>query len=225
MFRRISVLSAITSVPRTDLDTKANALSDSRIALAKYFEGLDKENIDRLSEVAQNAQAELFKDDCRLLCQQIKANAAQIREYEAQREQLQKGSGSEPLAIAAALQNVYADKAGIPHVAPVPLPGAETGGKDDSDFWTSVSLEVSSSSREESETQSTSWSLGGSPSWGHCQGPGAIPFRLDSQSNASKQMANSSVKISFECMRVDITRPWLRGELFYDHDLRVACDE
>jgi len=224
MSRRISVFPAITSISRTDLDAKANALSNSRIALAKYFEGLDKENIGRLSEVAQNAQAELFKDDCRLLCQQIKANAAQIREYEAQREQLQKGPGSESFAVAAALQDVYADKAGIPRVNPVPLPGPETGGKDDSDFWTSVSLEVSSSSREETESQSTSWSAGGSPSWGHCT-DGANPFHLNSHSNASKQMANSSVKISFECMRVDITRPWLRGELFYDHDLRVAADE
>ncbi|KAF9646093.1 hypothetical protein BDM02DRAFT_317940 [Thelephora ganbajun] len=37
-------------------------------------------------------------------------------------------------------------------------------------------------------------------------------------------MANSSVKVSFECMRVDITRGWLRGELFYDDGLKVLKD-
>lgn len=36
------------------------------------------------------------------------------------------------------------------------------------------------------------------------------------------QMAKSSVKATFECMRVDITRPWLRADLFFDDDLRVA---
>jgi len=45
----------------------------------------------------------------------------------------------------------------------------------------------------------------------------------DATSDVAKQMANSTIKASFECMRVDITRSWLRGELFYDDDLRVAA--
>jgi len=45
----------------------------------------------------------------------------------------------------------------------------------------------------------------------------------DATVDAAKQMADSSIKVSFDCMRVDITRSWLRGELFYDDDLRVAA--
>ena len=45
----------------------------------------------------------------------------------------------------------------------------------------------------------------------------------DATADAAKQMANSSIKAAFDCMRVDITRSWLRGELFYDDDLRVAA--
>ena len=46
-------------------------------------------------------------------------------------------------------------------------------------------------------------------------------FHQEYHSAASREMANALVKISFECMRVDIIRPWLRGRLFQDHELRV----
>ena len=208
---------------RTDLENKTKALAEKRIALGKHFESLDKQNIGELSKLAQKAQDNLFEDNCKLLQQQIDANDAQIKEYQAQRDRLQKGSSTGSTSVVVGLQDTYADKAGIPRVAPVPAQNPD--GKDDSDYWTSISLEVSSSySHEQTETQSTSWSAGGSGSWG-LWSVGANVSHSDSHSNASKQMANSSVKISFECMRVDITRPWLRGELFYDHDLRVAAGE
>lgn len=35
-------------------------------------------------------------------------------------------------------------------------------------------------------------------------------------------MANSKVKVTFDCLRVDIDRPWLRPELFYDDGLIPA---
>ena len=182
---------------------------------------MDKENVGHLAEAAQNAQADLFKNECALLKRQIQVNEDQIKEYQTRLEGLQRGSGSQPLTVAVNLQDTFADKAGIPRPPPIPV----TDGKDDSDFWTSISLEVSSSySHEATETQSTSWSAGGSASWGLLS-VGASASHSDSHSDASKQMANSSVKISFECMRVDIGRSWLRGELFYDHDLRVTAGE
>ena len=61
-------------------------------------------------------------------------------------------------------------------------------------------------------------------SWGTWSAA-ASAFHSEAQSNVSRQMSDASVKVSFECMRVDISRPWLRGELFYDHDLRVAAGE
>jgi ribosomal protein L29 len=198
---------------------KGKISSEKQIALSKHFESLDKENIEELSKHAQNVQAQLFEEKCKLLLQQIEANKTQIQEYEAQRTRLQGGSGPDSVGF----QDSYADKAGIPRAAPVPLP--QTEGKDNSDNWTSISFRVSSSySHEQTETQSTSFSAGGAASWG-LWSVGASVSHSDSHSNALKQMSNAEVKVSFECMRVDIARPWLRGELFYDHDLRVATEE
>ena len=210
---------------RTDLNAAATELSNCRTALAKHFEAVDKENIAGLSDTARTAQSKLFENECQLIKAQIAANNTQIEEYKQQRTQLQTSSTSESSNVVVKFQDSYADKAGIPRATPAPPPNAAANGKDDSDFWTSISLEVSSSySHEETETQATSWSVGGSASWG-LWSVGVSASHSDSHSNASKQMANSSVKVSFECMRVDITRPWLRGELFYDHDLRVAAGE
>ena len=197
-------------------------LAASRTALAGQFEIVDKDNVDKLSDAARDTQIQVFASKCKLLTDQQKANEAKITEYEAQRKKLQDGSGP-GTSVAADFQDKYADKAGIPR--DVPRPPTATGEKNEADYWTSISTKVSSSfSHEETEVQSTSWSTGGSVGWGWFSA-GASASHSDSHSNVSKQMANSSVKISFDCMRVDITRPWLRGELFYDHDLSVAASE
>ncbi|CAE6473609.1 unnamed protein product [Rhizoctonia solani] len=76
-----------------------------------------------------------------------------------------------------------------------PSEGAKAG----PDFFTPITVEVTSSSEtKRTEESATSFSAGAS---------------------AMSELAESSVKISFECMRVDITRPWLRPELFYDEEL------
>ncbi|KAJ6590302.1 hypothetical protein B0H10DRAFT_1961122 [Mycena sp. CBHHK59/15] len=41
----------------------------------------------------------------------------------------------------------------------------------------------------------------------------------EAHAEAMSELPNAAVKISFECMRVDIGRAWLRPELFYDEDL------
>ena len=197
-------------------------LAASRTALAEQFKSVDKENIEKLSEAARTTQIQVFDTQCKLLTDQQKANEAKITEYEVQLKRLQDGS-SPGTSVAADFQDQYTDKAGIPRDVPVPPPA--TGEKNDTDYWTSISAKVTSSaSHEETEVQSTSWSMGGSAGWG-LWSVGASASHSESHANASKQMANSSVQISFDCMRVDISRPWLRGELFYDHDLRVAANE
>lgn len=197
-------------------------MGEKRLALNKYFESLEKNNIGDLSKIAQKTQANLFENECALIKQQLDANDAQIKEYEAQRERLQQGGTTGSKSTVVGLQDDYSDKAGIPRA---PAPALPSGEKDFSDFWTSITVEVSSSySHEASQSSSTSWSVGGSASWG-LWSAGASASQSKATSDASKQMSNASVKVSFECMRVDISRPWLRGELFYDHDLRVAANE
>ena len=182
---------------------------------------MEKNSIGQLSKTAQEAQAKLFEGNCELITQQMEANEAQIREYQAQRDKLQAGTTSDSKSVVVGLQDDYSDRAGIPR-APVAPP---TDGNDDSDYWTSITLEVSSSfANEKTDSSSMSWSAGGSVSWGFFSAS-ASASHSEAQSNVSRQLSNASVKVSFECMRVDISRPWLRGEIFYDHDLRVAPGE
>ena len=146
----------------------------------------------KLSDIARGTQAKVFDNQCKLLVDQRTANETQIAEYEAQCKRLQDDS-SPGSSVVVDFQDTYADKAGIPRAVSVPSPA--TGGKNDSDFWIPISTEISSHfSHEEA---------------------GVL-------SNPSKQLSNSSARISFEYMRVDISRPWLSGELFYDDDLRVG---
>lgn len=88
-------------------------------------------------------------------------------------------------------------------------------------------MEVSASSDSKSSvSEASSFSAGASTSYGFF-GLG-IGLELSAEgshneesahSQAMSELVNSSVRISFQCMRVDITRPWLRPELFYDEDL------
>ena len=210
----------VTNLSRSKCDEKKKQLDSARTALRESFERLDKTSIGNLSALAQKDQASLFENKCKLIEDQITANGKQIEEY---KERLRKWPGPDYEAIAAGFQGDIADEAGVPRATLFQPPNTE--GKDDSDVWTSVSATVSSSDfHEAAETQSTSWSAGGSVGWGFLSvGPNVS--HSNSHSNALKQMASAKVKISFECMRVDITRPWLRGELFYEHDLRVVADE
>ena len=198
-------------------------MSLKRAALATHFKGLEKDNIAKLTQIAQDAQNKLFEESCDLIKKQVADNNALITEYSARCDTLRMGSGHDSKTTATGLQNNFADKAGIARDAPAPAPNAD--GKDDSDYWTSISVEVSSSySHEETETNANTFSAGGAAGWGLWT-VGAAASHSSSSSDASKQMANSSINVSFECMRVDVTRTWLRGELFYDHELRVAPNE
>jgi len=50
---------------------------------------------------------------------------------------------------------------------------------------------------------------------------GGISPHYSGSTVTTRRMANSSVNVSFECMRVDISRPWLCGKLFCDDGLKV----
>lgn len=166
-----------------------------------------------LNQRAAKSQDGLFENQAEAISAQIEANNKKIAGYE------EKLKGLTPLDTATTFQNALAQSAGIPPPLPDTFPTSDVP-----DFWTKISVEVSSSyTAEQSETKSSSYSVGGAVGWGLLSIGGSYSHSSQS-SDAAKQMANSSVKVSFECMRVDITRAWLRGELFYDDGLKVIKD-
>ena len=190
-------------------------MNSARENLTNHFGEVDKGNVNKLNEAATAAQAELFANECALLKAQLTANKVQIGDYQAQLDGL-KTPGS-----AKNLQNTFSAIAGIPP-APADTPAPDPTTPKEADYWTSIAVEVSSSySAEQSDSSSNSFSIGGGASWGLCS-VGGTASHSNATANAAKQMANSSIKASFDCMRVDISRNWLRGELFYDDALRVA---
>ena len=209
-----SVFLSLTVVlfSRTDLEATLKTYNDARDKLTTYFSDIDKNNINKLNDSAITAQAALFANDCDLLKKQVAANDTQIGNYQSQIKTLQAPD------TASSIQDTFAISAGIPPAPPDVTPSTAS----QADYWTSISVEVSSSyTAEQSSSSSNSYSVGGSASWGLWSVGGGVSH-TDATSDAARQMANSSIKATFECMRVDITRGWLRPELFYDDDLSVA---
>ncbi|KAG5650242.1 hypothetical protein H0H81_000195 [Sphagnurus paluster] len=183
----------------------------------------DQETIENSNSANQAAQDKLYRSfsgDNGLSAQIIKENNTKIDQYKVEREKLVGGTNGD--AVVAQL----AADAKIP--APKADPQADTTTvptKSEEDYWTTISLEISSaSSSEKSSSKATKASLGASVRYGLFSADVSVDHS-SSSADAEAEMANNSVKISFECMRVDIARNWLRGELFYDADLTVGPNE
>jgi hypothetical protein len=121
---------------------------------------VDKANIRKLNEKARSAMNDLLAGNATGLQHQIDANNALITQYTQQRDRLQ-GSTTSTKDI----QDTFAAEAGIGPAGPdVPTkvkPGEEPN------FWTSISLEVSSSyTAEQSSSTSTSMSARAGYSFG-----------------------------------------------------------
>lgn len=88
-------------------------------------------------------------------------------------------------------------------------------------YWTTISTVVSAQYDAAQMSSATdAYSTGGTDIWG-LFGVGG-KSGSSTQSQAASQLANSTVKVSFECMRVNIARAWLHPVLFYDDDLQCA---
>ena len=199
------------SVFRATLEDANKKLNDARTALGKGFAQLQRSGISILNQKAAKSQDGLFLNQAEAIQLQIDDNTNKIAAYE---EKLQALSPSD---TATSFQDVLAQSAGIPPA----LIDPPTVNSDVPDFWTKICVEVSSSyTAEQTKTKSSSYSVGGSVGWGLLSIGGSFSHS-DESTDAARQMANSSVKVSFECMRVDIHRAWLRGELFYDDGLKV----
>jgi hypothetical protein len=189
-----------------------SAYREAQENLQECFKKVDEKNVKDLSSNNREALKQLTEAGG--FQNQIKENKKKIDELKAQRTELQNRSGKTDV-VASTVQDEIADKAGIPR----PPPRAVDAKKEGS--WTSISLDVSSSSsRDAQDSSATAATVKASYGLGW-NGVSASVSHQQSQASALKEMANATMKISFECMRVDITRPWLRAELFYDHDLRV----
>jgi hypothetical protein len=204
-----------TDEDKTTLQAAQTALDTARDALTTHFADMDKKNIGSLNAKAQKAMADLFAKGGAGIQAQVTANDDAINKYQHQLDNIQ------GTTTAVDVQNDFATDAGIPPAPPAAAPVA-AGAINQADYWTSIAVEVSSSyNASQSDSSSNSYSVGGGASWG-LWSVGGSASHSDSSANAAAQMANSSIKATFDCMRVDITRNWLRGELFYDDDLKVA---
>ena len=211
----------------------------------KSLSEYDQENISRLNAQGQQAQDELFEQLSNNTQAEIDANTAKIKEYDDARKELLKQRMDKPL-------DVVSKDVGLPQAMPDPQAAAAAatttaGARPKAkapDYWTTISVEVAASYEHSEATQKSqstssvlmtfplilisSWnffpnfsSAGASASWGGFHGGGSMAYSKSS-ADAASQMAKSSVKATFECMRVDIARPWLRADLFYDDDLQVS---
>ncbi|KAG8692605.1 hypothetical protein FRC09_011082 [Ceratobasidium sp. 395] len=179
-----------------------DARNKAKEDLAKEQAAYDTLMHKQAAESHKKTQHELYasmKNDESYVAAQIKSNGSIIESYTKKREELLKEA--QPAATTSGSE-----------VAPKIQKSLQ-------DFFTPISVEVSSTSEtNRSEVKSANVSFGASASYGWF-GASVSGQHSESHSNAMKDLSNSSVKISFECMRVDIIRPWLRAELFYDEDL------
>ena len=183
-------------------------------AEAKYH----KFKMARLTAECKDAQKTLLGDltkDGGSIEAQIKSNVSKIADLKTQRqaEMARSGNGAEGGVI-----DQIANDAGIPRALPDPQQGDTNAGKL-TDPFTPISVEVSASSDSKTtSTTASSWSFGASASYGFLS-VNASGDHSEAHNKATAELASSSVKVSFEVMRVDIHRNWLRPELFYDEDL------
>ncbi|KAB5588664.1 hypothetical protein CTheo_7891 [Ceratobasidium theobromae] len=179
---------------------------------------VDKLCLESYANKLKNQTNDLFDSAGTFVDKEIERNKALLKEYEDKRKALTDSESSDT-AVENMGENLGISKArkdqpqanADPSKAPPPT-----------DPFTAITVKVSSSS-ETKKSESTSWgfSAGVSASYGLFS-VAASASHSESHSKASNELANSEVSVTFECMRVDINRPWLRPELFYDHELIPA---
>ena len=216
--------SSSTSTPaeKNALSAAFNALTAARKTVNEHFNEYDQDVITSLTKQLDSVQDASFTTLATMADAQIEANRTTIKQYVAARTNLLGGRAGNPM-------DIVASQLGI--APPLPDPANKTAAPttpdgrpviDSNDFWTSIAIEVAESyDAAQSRSSERSYSTGGRSLWGLFSLGGSVNHS-ESSSDTAKQMAHSSVSVKFECMRVDITRPWLRSELFFDSDLAVT---
>lgn len=188
------------------VEDAVKAKNELEQAMADY----DKEAIDRLSTQKLIDLDNVLKTPLTSLTTTINSIKNRIAALEAEK---------------AGLVSEVDKDAVLTGVLPTPeVADAPDAGKDD--YFTKISVEVSSthssSSTSEHSTRTASQSQSSHGWWLWRTTTLTESVTETSSADAMSQMADAEVKVSFECMRVDIERPWMRPELFYDDDLRAA---
>ncbi|KAG6864273.1 hypothetical protein C0991_010910 [Blastosporella zonata] len=170
------------------------------------------------STVAQDKMYNNLQGDSGLAATEIERNNAQISSYETLRDALIAKSEATPTPLV----NEIGEEAGIPKSLPDPQAASLDN---DEDYFTAITVEIeSASSTEKAKSHASASSFGASAGWGWWSASASASVS-NASTDTEASMAKNSCKISFECMRVDIQRNWLRAELFYDADLTTGPDE
>ncbi|KAF5678616.1 hypothetical protein FHETE_1168 [Fusarium heterosporum] len=99
---------------------------------------------------------------------------------------------------------------------------AQSGSAEDADPWTTITFSYSASDVQ-NHSQESAWGMkvGGSVGFGLWSVGGSYSHD-EAHKSMQSDMSACDVSISFSALVVNITRPWLYGELFTDVDLEVA---
>lgn len=199
------MICSVSGASLADIETKRKAAKEAKAKLEKAYGDFDKDSISRLTEVSLTALHQLYTNDKNTLKNRSDSIEERVKELKQKR------------SVLMAAKKGNTDKA-IKSILPLEQPKSDG----EQDYFIPISLEVSSSSNvTSSEQHSLSVAASAGSSWGLFSS-GGTGSHESASTKAEAQAANSDVKVSFECMRVDITRSWLRPELFYDEDLRAA---
>ncbi|GLB33855.1 hypothetical protein LshimejAT787_0107390 [Lyophyllum shimeji] len=196
-------------------------LQTVRGELAAEEAKVDRDKVQNLTGKNQEATRKLYEKlqgDDGLVTKILEENEKKIKAYTEELQAVLGGTEKGQTIV-----DEVAKDLGVPR--PLPDPAAQPAGSDEEDYFTAITVEISSSGSEEhSDSKATSTSFGASGGWGLFSAS-VDASHSESAANASAAMAKNACKISFECMRVDISRSWLRPELFYDADLTVGPNE
>ncbi|KAB5588665.1 hypothetical protein CTheo_7892 [Ceratobasidium theobromae] len=210
----------------TDTDEKKKAakeqvakeLQDAEKAMNEKNAAVDKLCLESHSNALKNQTNDLFGESSTFINKEIEKYRAQIEKYETERKNCIE-PGSTDSAVDGIGTNFGIGKArqDTPEVTYDPSKSAPPA-----DPFTAITVKVSSSSdTKRSESSALGISAGLSASYGLGRVSASVSHS-EAHSKASNELASSEVSVSFECMRVDINRPWLRPELFYDQELIPA---
>lgn len=198
-----------SDAPEQDIKDATDEALTAKAKLDEVTAKYNKEALDRLSAKSVKALNDLYTNSSEDLKAELAKNTEMIEQLSKDREAILKKNVDDPL-----LKDVLPSETPETKAPEAPL--------DRPDFFTSITLEASSSyEMTSSSSQAIQTQLEARGTYAGATGSvgGA---HTQASADAEKQLAKSNVKVSFECMRVDIDRPWLRPELFYDEDLCPA---
>ncbi|KAG8724408.1 hypothetical protein FRC09_019026 [Ceratobasidium sp. 395] len=197
-------------------DTLRDKYNEAQMKLSNAQVEYDKISLASLIDENKNVRQGLSISVTEGAQTQIDLNKKLIEDYQSQRKKLVKDAA--PTKEVA--YNTMAEELGISKAQADPSQKrSESGAKPIEDFFTPITVEVSASS-DTKKTQSSASELHAAAAASGLVWHASMSLDMSkAHDDAQSELVKSQIKISFECMRVDIRRPWMRPELFQDPDL------